>query len=514
MKTKIYSYIRFSSTSQADGQSVDRQLDIAKQYAKKVAGVYQNKSFSDMGVSGWSGKKRDGLELMFEMVESKTIKAGSHIVIERLDRLSRAGIAETQRLITTIVQHGVFLYVAADNLLLDHSSINDLVCVIRVAVAADLACKESEQKSQRIKAAKMAKKAAGLDGKATKRAVPFWLQFNESKSIYEFSDKLSIAKRIIELRQQGLGETKIAQHLNNEDIKPMRAVKWLGVAVSNVFKSPALFGAWQTQTQINGKYVNSDLIENQYPALVTYQEFLLMNPKTKTARGKDSGLNAFKGLLKCAKCGSIMARHTFKNYDGSQYVGFRCNDAGKNLGCKAVGYRDLDKTLFKAVSHLKVIKTQQTDDGAEIRQLESKLSQIQQMILSSDDITALIQTSTVIEKQLKTAKAKQKPSSDVTVEQLSECINEPRKFNLLARNLIKSIVVDVKPLSRVKKTLHVKVNQHNGHTVNMTVLSNGQTFINDTKNLDGLIEQGDYEIHEDYFNEQIAEIQKIQKELK
>ncbi len=482
MKMKIYSYIRFSSTQQAQGDSLKRQLEIAEAYAKKVGGVYQKKSFNDMGVSGWSGKKRDGLELMLEMAESGTIEKGSHIVIEAIDRLSREKHSTVQKLLYRIIDTGVCLYISSDEMLLNEVTINDIESVLLLAVKITLAHSESEQKSKRIKSAKLAKKKAGLDGKATRRAVPFWLTFNEETQKYECNDKLFIAEKIIELRQKGLGETKIAQRLNELEMKPPRAAKWSGISTALVYKSPALYGAWQTKEKIDGKYVNSDLIENQYPALITYQDFLLMNPVTNTVKGKDSKMNAFKGLLKCAKCGSIMSRHTFTNYNKTKYVGFRCNDAGKNLGCDAVGYRDMDKFLFKACKYLKIVKQVKTDDSdIEIRQLESKIGQIQQAILTSSDITALITTSQTLEKQLKALKAKSKPSSDVTVEQLINSTNDPQKFNLLARNLIKTIVVDVKKISRVKKILHAKFEQHNGHLISLTVLENGDALYNDTE---------------------------------
>ncbi len=484
-KTKVYSYIRFSTSRQESGDSVRRQLEIARNYSEKVGGVYQDRSFTDMGISAFKQKERDGLQMMLDMVEDGSIEKGSHIVIERLDRLSRQGISVTQQLITQIVQHGVLLYVAGDDMLLERNSLNDLSTVIRVAVAADLAYKESLQKSQRIKASKIAKKKAGIDGRVTKKVCPFWLQFDEAKNEYVFNEKLPTIQRIIELRQQGLGENRIAQHLNDENIKPPRAAKWSPTTLRKMYTHPALYGAWQTTEKAeNGQYIDSDLIENYYPALLTYEEFSLMNPKSKATTAKDSGLNPFKGLLRCAKCGATMSRQTTKMRTGEKYVAYRCTNAGKNIYCDAVGYRDLDKYLVNGCKRLKITKTVDTDtrkQETELRALETKQEQLQKAILSQTDISALITTSQIVERQIKELKAKIKPSASVTVEELYSHKDTPQSFNLLARSLLNRVEVEVKAKGRHTKTLLAKFYQHNGYVITMTVLPSGEAFYSTTE---------------------------------
>ncbi|HHC6537057.1 TPA: recombinase family protein [Vibrio parahaemolyticus] len=484
-KTKVYSYIRFSTSRQESGDSVRRQLEIARNYSEKVGGVYQDRSFTDMGISAFKQKERDGLQMMLDMVEDGSIEKGSHIVIERLDRLSRQGISVTQQLITQIVQTGVLLYVAGDNLLLDRNSLNDLSTVIIVAVAADLAYKESLQKSQRIKASKIAKKKDGLDGRVTKKVCPFWLTFDENKQGYVFNEKLPTIQRIIELRQQGLGENKVAQHLNDENIKPPRAAKWNPTTLRKMYTHPALYGAWQTTEKAdNGRYVDSDLIENYYPALLTYEEFSLMNPKSKTTTGKDSGLNPFKGLLRCAKCGATMSRQTTKMRSGEIYVAFRCTNAGKGIYCDAVGYRDLDKYLVSGCKRLKITKTADRDtrqQEADLRALESKLEQLQKAILTQTDISALINTSQLVERQIKELKSKIKPVATVTVEELYSHKDTPQSFNLLARSLLKRVEVEVKAKGRHTKTLFARFYQHNDYVITMTVLPSGESFYSTTE---------------------------------
>ncbi|EMB9233690.1 recombinase family protein [Vibrio parahaemolyticus] len=495
-KTKVYSYIRFSTSRQESGDSVRRQLEIARNYSEKVGGVYQDRSFSDMGISAFKQKERDGLQMMLDMVEDGSIEKGSHIVIERLDRLSRQGISVTQQLITQIVQHGVLLYVAGDNMLLERDSLNDLSIVIRVAVAADLAYKESLQKSQRIKASKIAKKKDGLDGRVTKKVCPFWLKFDEKKQEYVFSDKLPTIQRIIELRQQGFGENKMAQHLNDENVPPPRAAKWSPTSLRKLYTHPAIYGAWQTTEKTeDGKYINSDLIENYYPALLTYEEFMLMNPKSKATTAKDSGLNPFKGLLRCAKCGATMSRQTSKMRNGEKYVAYRCTNAGKGIYCDAVGYRDMDKYLVAACKRLKIKKTLSSDNRekeSQLRALEAKLDSLQQAILTQTDITALISTSQIVERQINELKATIKPAATVTVDELYSHRDNPQSFNLLARSLIQKVEVEVKAKNRHTKTLFAKFYQHNGYVITLTVLPSGDAFYS-TTDLSPIIDNEDYE---------------------
>lgn len=148
---KAYSYIRFSSKKQEQGDSVRRQTELAEQYAHVHGLILSDKNFQDLGISAFKEGNRPSLGDMLEAIEKGQIEPGSTIIIESLDRLSRRGIDVTQQIIKSILQHNVFIASLVDGLLLNRESVNDLVSVIRIALAADLAHKESENRSACVK---------------------------------------------------------------------------------------------------------------------------------------------------------------------------------------------------------------------------------------------------------------------------------------------------------------------------------------------------------------------------
>ena len=256
---QAYSYIRFSSKKQEQGDSVRRQTELAEQYAHANNLILSDKNFQDLGISAFKEGNRPSLGDMLEAIEKGQIEQGSTIIIESLDRLSRRGIDVTQQIIKSILQNNVFIASLVDGLLLNRESTNDLVSVIRIALAADLAYKESEKKSQRLRETKGQQRQRALNGEVINKILPFWLQRKEDK--YVFSEKLDTVKRIIELRRKGLGTNKIARTLNDEGHKPLRSAGWNHTTVGKTINSVALYGAYQTsETTKDRKVILLDII--------------------------------------------------------------------------------------------------------------------------------------------------------------------------------------------------------------------------------------------------------------
>lgn len=144
MTTTAYSYIRFSSKKQELGDSLRRQIALAEQYCKDRGWVLSEKSFRDLGISAFkSSSKRASLADMLTAVQNGHISRGSVIIIEQIDRLSRAGIDHTQDVAKEILRAGVDIVSIEDSLHLTKESLNDLTSVMRLALAADLAHAES-----------------------------------------------------------------------------------------------------------------------------------------------------------------------------------------------------------------------------------------------------------------------------------------------------------------------------------------------------------------------------------
>src|SRR5262245_10557651 len=90
-----YSYLRFSSMAQADGDSVRRQTALRDGWLKRHPAVRLDTSLrlEDKGVSGYRGEhrtnKRHALAVFLDLVERGRVPAGSYLIVENLDRLTR-----------------------------------------------------------------------------------------------------------------------------------------------------------------------------------------------------------------------------------------------------------------------------------------------------------------------------------------------------------------------------------------------------------------------------------------
>ncbi|MGW1442029.1 recombinase family protein [Serratia rhizosphaerae] len=161
---------------------------MVEKYTIKNGLKLSSKNFQDLGISAFREGKRASLVDMLAAIEEGQITAGSTIIIEALDRLSRRGIDATLETVKEILRKDVQIVSLSDGLLLTKNSLNDLQSVIRIAVAADLAHKESERKAIRLRETKGQQRQTALSGKPINKILPFWLQRTETG--YAFSDKI------------------------------------------------------------------------------------------------------------------------------------------------------------------------------------------------------------------------------------------------------------------------------------------------------------------------------------
>jgi len=88
-RRRFFCYIRFSHPRQEDGDSERRQLDKGMNRAAELDADFVD-AYTDRGLSGWTGKNRDGdLGRMIEDVEAGKILPGDIIWVENHDRLTR-----------------------------------------------------------------------------------------------------------------------------------------------------------------------------------------------------------------------------------------------------------------------------------------------------------------------------------------------------------------------------------------------------------------------------------------
>ncbi|WP_105215769.1 recombinase family protein [Pseudoalteromonas sp. T1lg22] len=335
-KPLLYSYIRFSTIEQAKGHSLSRQLSFAKEVAKeKGLELDDSLTMRDQGLSAYhkANITRGALGVFLAAVEQGKVPKGSILVIESLDRISRAAPLESQGIIAQIINADITVITAVDRKEYNKETIKsnpmDLVYIILVLIRAH---EESETKSTRVRSALTKQCEDWLAGKRGIRVKcgkpPKWVVWNDEKQHFEFEPRhKAIMLRKIDLFRQGLGGLKIAETLNTE-FGP-GTVHHTGANVYKEVKRRSLLG------ELNVKVGETEyVLEGYYPALIGNLEFEQLIADSGN-RGAIKHSQKFVGILsgidvfKCGSCGKSVGSHVIYRKKSLQDV----TSSHKRYGC-------------------------------------------------------------------------------------------------------------------------------------------------------------------------------------
>uniref|UniRef100_UPI001177EC55 recombinase family protein n=1 Tax=Enterobacter hormaechei TaxID=158836 RepID=UPI001177EC55 len=115
MKPKLYSYVRFSSAKQREGNSLERQQDTALRIASRYDLELDTTAFHDLGMSAFKGKNAHEGKLS-EFIKQIGIKVpvGSWLVVENLDRISRDDAWSALDIFKSILSKGIVIVTGMD----------------------------------------------------------------------------------------------------------------------------------------------------------------------------------------------------------------------------------------------------------------------------------------------------------------------------------------------------------------------------------------------------------------
>ncbi|WP_039660878.1 recombinase family protein [Pantoea sp. MBLJ3] len=494
---QAFSYVRFSTKSQATGTSLERQLNASKLFCQQHNLELSSKGYNDLGISGFKNVKRPELDQMLEAIQSGVIPSGSYILIEAIDRLSRKGISHTQDVLKSILLHDIKVAFVGEDAktlagqILNKNSLNDLSSVILVALAADLAHKESLRKSKLIKAAKAIIREKAQQGKKIRGHTMFWIDWSESNNKFVLNDKKSIIKEIVKLRLAGNGPRKIATVLNEQQIPSPSGKQWNHMTVKVALRSPTLYGAYQTHQIIEGKAVPDILIKDHYPAITNYETYLqLQSDSSKANKGKPSKANPFSGILKCS-CGHGMnfSKKVMVYKDKPhEYEYHFCSASTEGRCPNKKRIRDLVPLLTSLMDKLTIKQTTKKNlNLEEIKLKEQKIEKLNLMLLEMDNPPlSVLKTIQKLEEELNLL-LKTTDSPDVSqndVESLSS-INDAQEYNMHLKRIVRKI--EVHQLDTTGKNLRIKVLKTDGHSQNFLIKSGEVLFKSDTEQMKNLL---------------------------
>jgi DNA invertase Pin-like site-specific DNA recombinase len=332
---RAYSYVRFSTPSQAAGASLQRQAEKAAKYALEHGLTLETElNMTDLGVSAFRGKnaRTGALGEFLEAVQKGYVERGSYLLIENMDRLSRADIITAQALFSQLIVSGITVVTLTNGEAYSMARLErEPEALLLVVLELIRANKESVRKSQLVGDAKARKKKRlaenGLEGKPYTRVTPAWIAWSDEDKNYEpIPERAAIVSEMFERMAAGDGLTRIARDLNERGIptwpqpgKRKTADHWRTSYIRKVLTSTAPIGSFTPHTTTHDETTRARRdepmapIANVFPAVVDAETYWQVRRKLSTtaSRGRHAPQPAksiVSGIAFCATCGHAMIR--------------------------------------------------------------------------------------------------------------------------------------------------------------------------------------------------------------
>lgn len=349
-KINAYSYLRISTDAQKVGDGVRRQIEAGEKYAAEQ-GYELVETISDLGVSGFKGKnaKEGAFSRFLAAIDDGTVAPGSVLIVESLDRLSRAKVLEAFSQFSSILIKGITIVTLVDNQVYTAESVSQNPGQLFMSLGIMLrANDESATKANRMRAV-WKEKRANLDSKKLTSRIPAWLELSKEKTDFIVKeDAAETVRAIFEMSANGMGVYSIARHMNSNLEKYPTiadAERWNNSYVSKILHNKAVFGCFQPNVKEDGKRTpTGEAIPDYYPAIITEEQFHLVQSRLadrrvgSSGRKGDSFSNLFTGFTTCGKCGdSITLKNKGKPPKGYKYL--RCHNSILNNGCRCPAWR-------------------------------------------------------------------------------------------------------------------------------------------------------------------------------
>jgi DNA invertase Pin-like site-specific DNA recombinase len=220
-----FSYVRFSSPKQREGDSLRRQTQAAAEWcARNKVPLDTSLTLHDKGCSAFRGMHRDNpdkhaLALFLKLVERGRVRPGDYLLVENLDRLSREHIQPAMLLVLNLLQAGVrIVQLKPSEMVFDDRS--DALPVMMMMVELSRGHSESAMKSSRVGAEwKARREQMRSKGVVLTRNLPAWVEEHDGK-LRLIPGRAAVVRRVFQLAAAGYGHQRIAQTLTREKVPP------------------------------------------------------------------------------------------------------------------------------------------------------------------------------------------------------------------------------------------------------------------------------------------------------
>jgi DNA invertase Pin-like site-specific DNA recombinase len=301
----VYLYIRYSHEKQEKGSSEDRQMDLARAYCPTLINDKEHIYF-DKGKSAYKGEHlEDGGELkrFHDDVKSGKIRPGSTLLVEDLDRLSRADMWKASDFLRELTGAGITVVTLRDRK--EYKGTLTVSDAITSLIKQELAHDESRKKGGRVAKSYLDRYAAARAGKRVQVLLPSWLEWvGEDVPYKEKEPEASTVRSIFTMAAKGWSYAMICKDLNQRGVPTFRGkpgALWITASVSAIIKGRAAIGEYAPNDGLPP-------IPGYFPAVVTLAEFDAAQGARALRKGtgvtsyNEAKFNVWSKVAVCARC--------------------------------------------------------------------------------------------------------------------------------------------------------------------------------------------------------------------
>jgi hypothetical protein len=400
---RCYSYIRFSSKKQEQGDSIRRQVEKRNAWIANHKGCFLDTEINleDLGISAATGDNLDprkgNLGKFVELCRNGKIERGSYLIFERLDRFSRKAVLKVTSLLDELVtDHGLKIVVLdPSEQIIDDSNIGNTDIVLSVVLQLQIAFEQSREKAYRVGQAWVRKRELAQRGQVATKKCPAWLHWSDKKKRFEVRENAGEAiKFIFEQAASGVGQVKIVRELNNR-FQPISkptakspVPQWNTSYVNKILHDQSVIGIYQPMRfdEKKNRVAAGDPIKDYFPRVVPDELFhrarySQSHNKKANATTKTNFVNILSGLVKCVSDGNSMQIQTSrqKRRNGEKYVqrrlvsyGHKRNDKSCPFSIEYFAFESLILAAMKEIRKEDILDT--FEPSSEAADLEKTIS--------------------------------------------------------------------------------------------------------------------------------------------
>lgn len=329
VKGGAFSYARWSSNKQTEGDSLRRQICQAESWCLRHGLRLSKERFVDSGVSAYRGKNQSAE--LGRLVEQ--LKAGDVLLVEDADRLSRQDWKAAMDFVDRVLAKGVKIVTLQNgNEITAESFRTNPGVFLQLILNAHLGHSENVKKAARVREAWVTKRAEIRAGTAIRQRLPGWL-FHEKSfvggktvlgAVKVDEAKAATVRQIFKLTLAGWSRRRIAKEFNSKGVPSVsgQAKHWNAQSIlACIIRNPAVIGDY--------KSAEGEIIKGIFPAIVDERTFYAANAavtgrRELTTPAAARARNLVTGLVRCPTCDGTMNKAT-RHAHGKAYSYLVCS---------------------------------------------------------------------------------------------------------------------------------------------------------------------------------------------